>query len=267
MRRQVVIVPQDEFNLQIMLGVSSIPGDITDEYLRRVRYLHRVTSGGPMGPGMLIDMLRFLGYEPASGEKTPSGDTDWRSVKIGTLVNVRRAGRWSLASTVCRFVGFVDSGTLAVEVAGGRVDEFMRHDVRLATDAVPEELDRESFIKKEDWGNARDESNPLVEILDREPEDTSEPEYDQADSSDTVSVDESEPPEEPGELLEPEAFPEVDWQKVKANTPVYARLAVGDEMELHDATFQRRLKNGKIAIVLKGEEQEMFIQPTDCRLP
>lgn len=309
-----MIVPQDEFMLQTMLGVSTIPTDIADEYLKRIRYLHRATSGGPMGAGMLIDVLRFLGYEPASGVKTPEGQTDWRSVKIGTRVNVRRAGRWTLSTAVCRFAGFVDAGSLAVELPGGHVDEFMRHDVRIAISDMPVELDAASFEHKEGLQDVRLEQNAMTELLGRaskpqrpslretfpaEVEDLFDDLLDQspgdadsrdADSRDNLSLEtpaepvpldsvslksmplEPEPPEpepeESSENDEIEELPQTDWKTVEAGTPVYARFVAPDgEVELHDATFARRLKNGKVAVVLKGEEAEKFVLPKDCQLP
>ena len=277
-RGNAVIVPQDEFMLQAMLGVTTVPADVADEYLKRVRYLHRATSGGPMGAGMLVDILRFLGYESTAGVKTPEGQVDWRSVKIGTRVNARRAGRWSLAGSVCRFAGFVDSGTLAVEVPGGRVDEFMRFDVRIAIEDTPAGIDPKNFKHQDGLQDVRLERNAMIDLLDKV----------DGRVGDSVSdiVSHEQLPHGPLGLspdAEPEADPEsdqspdedelpeivqVDWKAVSTGTPVYARLvALDGESELHDAKFQRRLKNGKIVVVLNGEEAEKFLLPVDCQLP
>jgi hypothetical protein len=298
-----VIVPQDEFMLQSMLGVDTIPDDILDEYLKRVRYLHKATSGGPVGAGMLVDMLRFLGHEPAvGGAKVPGSQVDWRNIKIGTRVNVRRAGRWSLASTVCRFAGFVDMGTLAVELPGGRVDEFMRFDVRIAIDDVPSELHRESFDHKEGLQDVRLEQNAMTELLDVKqlPEQVAAQVTDQATDNVSVETDpvlletveetaeevvEENVGENVGEkfgekfgenveetIEEPEyelpPIPMVDWKEVPKGSAVYARIIAPDgEAELHDAIFKRRLKNGKIVVVVNGEETERFLLPDACQLP
>jgi hypothetical protein len=281
-----VIVPQDEFMLQSMLGVDTIPDDIADEYLKRIRYLHRATSGGPMGPGMLIDVLRFLDYEPISGTKTPEGQTDWRSVKIGTRVNVRRAGRWTLATAVCRFAGFVDSGTLAVELPGGRVDEFMRHDVRIAASDMPPELDAASFEHKEGLQDVRLERNAKIELLDGHrndlkpevaaiPEDLEQggmpPDDDPICDNVSQELVSQEIATQKPEAQKTDDLPvttDADWKAVKQGTAVYAWITAPDgEPELHDATFQRRLKNGKIAVVVNGEEAERFLLSKDCRLP
>jgi hypothetical protein len=282
-RRIDVIVPQDEFMLQSMLGVDTIPDDILDEYLKRVRYLHKATSGGPVGAGMLVDMLRFLGHEPVVGAAKASGaQVDWRNIKIGTRVNVRRAGRWSLASTVCRFAGFVDMGTLAVELPGGRVDEFMRFDVRIAVDDIPSELHRESFDHKDGLQDVRLEQNAMTELLDakRPPEDDivsveaepgllETPVFLESAEESTEELTEEivgEGAEAPEYELPP--APAVDWKEVPKESAVYARIVAPDgEVELHDAIFKRRLKNGKIVVVVNGEETERFLLPDACQLP
>jgi len=285
-RGNAVIVPQDEFMLQAMLGVTTVPADVADEYLKRVRYLHRATSGGPMGAGMLVDILRFLGYESTAGVKTPEGQVDWRSVKIGTRVNARRAGRWSLAGSVCRFAGFVDSGTLAVEVPGGRVDEFMRFDVRIAIEDTPAGIDPKNFKHQDGLQDVRLEHNAMIELLDkvapsvsddigysiggRNGDSVSDIIGDIVSHESSISF-EPEPDPEADQTPDEDELPEivqVDWKAVSTGTPVYARLvALDGESELHDAKFQRRLKNGKIVVVLNGEEAEKFLLPVDCQLP
>lgn len=272
-----MIVPEDELTIQRMLGVLDVPADIHDEYLRRVRFLHREVAGGPMGPGMLVDLLRFLGYEPAVSGSQHQSDCDWRTVDRGTRVQIRRNGYWTEVAMECRFEGFVDSGTLAVLLPGGRVDEFPRHDVRIANlvDAGVET----AGVKPTDMSklagsmfDGRAEADARTQQLEAglAAGDTVSPDF-------TNEIIDRGPPgelNESGELRtldEPSeaAWPVTDWKILKKGDPVWAREIVDGEMELYEGKFVK--KSPKIVKVLlvseAGEEVERSFPESDVRQP
>ena len=272
-----MILAQDEMTIQRMLGCNEIPQDIHDEYLRRIRFLHRETSGGPMGPGMIVDLLRFMGCEPAvSGSDNPAM-VDWREVERGTRVKVRRAGRWTANDVVCRFEGFVDMGTLAVELPTGRVDEFNKCDVRILAinenpGIVPDKVEQGSMQDGKVEPDARIELEPEVE-----------PEPEQSPTDNLSPVTEPELPE----LTEysPELYgasrsswpPAPVWKELQPFTAVWVRETIGEgrdaEVDIHDAKFVSRIPGGKIKVrmvVGEGdniEEIERVFPQDDVRVP
>jgi len=263
-----MILAQDEMTIQRMLGCNEVPVDVHDEYLRRVRYLHRETAGGPMGPGMVVDMLRFLGYEPGVTGSDNPGMVDWRQVERGTRVRIRRAGKWTAKDVVCRFEGFVDMGTLAVELPGGYVDELNKCDVQV--------LSKEDI--GENIGFVPDDKQQVGSFIDGTPEPDAR-----------VSLPEPEQPEPSGQEEEltadsPElqppgpAWPPVpDWKLVKELDPVWVRERVGEgkdaEIDVHDAKFLKRIPGGKIKVKMvvgegdELEEVERVFSQDDVRLP
>lgn len=272
-----MIVPEDELTIQRMLGVLDVPADIHDEYLRRVRFLHREVAGGPIGPGMLVDLLRFLGYEPAVSGSKQQNDCDWREIERGTRVQIRRNGYWTEVAMECRFEGFVDSGTLAVLLPGGRVDEFARHDVRIANlvDAgieTPGVTPTDMFELAGSMRDGRAETDARTQQLESS-----------AEVGDTVSpVLLNELPHQypPGELNEsgelrtleepsPAAWPVTDWKNLKKGDPVWAREVIDGEVELYEGKFVK--KSPKIVKVLlvdeSGQEIERAFPEGDVRQP
>ena len=272
-----MILPDDEMTIQRMLGVSEIPADVHDEYLDRVRFLHREVSGGPLGPGMVVDMLRHLGYSPGDSGSTQGGVKDWRSVDRGTRVQVRRAGHWTAADMECRFEGFVDSGTLAVLLPGGRVDEFNKCDVRL----LEEESDGVIRPDESVGGTMRDGSADPDARLDLYEKDAKESPSDEAEGSQSSDQDsESEGPSdapagklnEDGELVElnepVQSWPRPSWRSLKKGDDLWVRERVGDEVDVHDAKFVKKIpKNVKVLMVVDGEEVERTFPDTDVRTP
>ena len=274
-----MILAQDEMTIQRMLGCNEVPADVHDEYLKRVRFLHRETSGGPMGPGMIVDMLRFLGFEPAiSGSDNPEM-VDWRDVERGTRVRVRRAGRWTASDVVCRFEGFVDMGTLAVELPGGRVDEFNKCDVKLLViNQEIQGLDQQAAQA----GTMRDgkaEPDARLSLQDVSPDDV--PSDSVTDSvTDSLSVDQEPEIDADDPELQPPSSPwppAPDWKSLKEFTPVWVREKIGDgadaEFDLHDGKFVSRLPGGRIKVKLvvgdgeDVEEIEKIFPQDDVRLP
>ena len=259
-----MIIAQDEMTIQRMLGCNEVPVDVYDEYLRRVRYLHRETSGGPIGPGMVVDMLRFLGYEPGVTGSDNPGMVDWRQVERGTRVRVRRAGKWTSKDVVCRFEGFVDMGTLAVELPGGYVDELNKCDVQV--------LSKDDL--GEDAGFAQDDKQQSGSLADGTPDPDARVGLQEQDLGPSQELTEDSP-----ELQPPiAAWPPVpDWKKVKELDPVWVRERVGEgkdaEIDVHDAKFVKRIPGGKIKvkmIVGQGdelEEVERVFPQDDVRLP
>ena len=265
-----MILPDDELTIQRMLGVTTIPADIHDEYLRRVRFLHREVAGGPMGAGMIVDMLRFLGHEPRESGSTQSPVTDWRQVNRGERVQVRRAGHWTAKDVECRFDGFVDSGTLAVLLPGGYVDEFNKYDVRLLEqdDSGVKQLDTSDTMRD---GTVETDAKTKMVIA--------EPVDEQVDATqlgnDTVS------PENPpsnirlngeGEIEEiiPPApsWPIPDWKKMKKGDPVWVREVIDGEEEMLDGKFVKKIpKNVKVLIAVDGEEIERSFPESNVRQP
>lgn len=257
-----MILPEDEMTIQRMLGKSLIPSDIHDEYMARVRFLHKEVSGGPMGPGMIVDMLRFLGYMPSNGGGQQDGPPDWRSVDRGTLVQVRRAGHWTSPEMECRFEGFVDSGTLAVLLPGGRVDEFNKCDVRLKP--LGEDISQEDL-----GGTMRDgkpEPDDRLSLVDDAPQGVPE---------DPAEDPRQDPPgevNEKGELVsldEPTpSWPTPSWRTLKKGDPLWVREWVDGEPEVHDAKFVKKIpKNVKVLMVVGDEEVERTFPQADVRKP
>lgn len=274
-----MILAQDEMTIQRMLGCNEVPADVHDEYLKRVRFLHRETAGGPMGPGMVVDMLRFLGFEPAiSGSDNPDM-VDWRQVERGTRVKVRRAGRWTASDVVCRFEGFVDMGTLAVELPGGRVDEFNKCDVKiLAINPEIAGLEQES-AKSGTMLDGKAEPDARLQLQKEDSSDESEddtvsaafdPELDSESSELSADDPALQPPSSPWP-------PAPDWKTLKEFTPVWVREKVGEgadaEFDLHDGKFVSRLPGGRIKVKLvvgdgeDVEEIEKVFPQDDVRLP
>lgn len=270
-----MILPDDEMTIQRMLGVGVVPSDVHDEYMNRVRFLHREVAGGPMGPGMVVDMLRFLGYEPGKTGSTQTGVLDWRKVDRGTLVQVRRAGHWTAAEMECRFEGFVDSGTLAVLLPGGRVDEFNKCDVRIL------EVDTEGIVPPEEGlgGTMRDgapDPDARVGLLDDKPADEpsdslsheGEPQDSDAKQAD-ASAGKLNEDGELVELTEPSpAWPKPEWKSLKKGDALWVRERLGDETDVHDAKFVKKIpRNVKVLMVVDGEEVERTFPDCDVRTP
>lgn len=261
-----MIVPQDEVTIQRMIGQQVIPEDIRDEYLLRIRFLHRESSGGPMGQGMIVDMLRFLGHEPRS-ITSMSPVLDWREVKLGTKVDVRRAGRWTQPGGEGRYAGFVDSGTIAVEMPSGRVDEYYRHDVRIATKTMPAELSEDSFEHKEGMMDVRTDEDARANPEQPKPAEGVEQTLD-TELGDSVSPATNPVAQDDGIEDEPiiETFPEVNWRDVKAGAALWVREIEDGDVSMSDAKYVKLVPGGRVMVNFDGEEKPRAVKMTDVRL-
>lgn len=126
-----MIVLQDEELLHNWLG-DDLPADVVTECELRTKWFHSAGSGGALGALSLIEMLRFLGYQPPAAEERPV-DVDWRSVPHGTPIEAQFGGEWMPGT----FGGIIMGGTLEVHLDGDEyVHECNRNAVRLAGDTA-----------------------------------------------------------------------------------------------------------------------------------
>lgn len=124
------VQPQDEQNLQRLLGVGEIPEPVLAEYRCRLEMYHRTGNSGPLGPHALIDLIRFLGLRSPKVDDKPVV-IDWRSIPQDGSVRVegRFFGEWRPGV----FLGFVEHGTLAVRFdEDPTIRECQAHMLRLA---------------------------------------------------------------------------------------------------------------------------------------
>jgi hypothetical protein len=125
-----MIVMQDEELLATWLG--EVPEDVRVECDLWTKWYHSAGAGGALGPLALIAMLRLLGYAPPKVEKTDAV-IDWRQVPVPTPVDAKFGGVWMRGV----YLGFVESGTLAVRLDGDDyVHECRKECVRMATDMM-----------------------------------------------------------------------------------------------------------------------------------
>ena len=127
----------DQLLIKTMLGVSEIPKELEQEYTLRLRMLRLIGSTGPLGSVGLIDLIRYLGFDPA---EEPLPDVPWERYPANETIRV--AVRWTdqigapwLHGVLC---GVLDSGKVAVRMVSGPdrfesiVRTFDRSYVRLA---------------------------------------------------------------------------------------------------------------------------------------
>ena len=258
------LVPDDELCIQQMLGILEIPEEIEQEYMIRVRMLHRQLSGGPIGPIAIVGMLRHLDIGPPPPQVVnDDGMADWRRVEVGTRVDVKIDGVWQTDDQIA-FAGEVGSGTVAVNIRG-RIDEFNAFDVRIPDPTLPSDVDPESFEGEVERyeGDARAKliTTPTVE-------ETNE-------ASDTVTETSDTPPEEnqveakapKGDIdsdddVPPNLEQKVNWGQVKKGTEVWLRN--GEDML--DVVFQRCVKPDKALVIADGEE-ELEVERAFLKLP
>lgn len=125
-----MIVFEDEELLTTWLG--EVPDDVRQECDLWTRWYHSAGAGGALGPLSLITILRQLGYAPPKTAERAT-EVDWRQVPVRTRVEAQFGGKWLPGE----YLGFVESGTLAVRLDGDDfVHECRKTTVRLATDTM-----------------------------------------------------------------------------------------------------------------------------------
>lgn len=132
-----MLTVQDEQTLGRLVG-GEIPEDLRQECEMRTRMFHSAGHSGPLGAVGLIDAVRSLGYKPPHVEP-PVPKVNWRLYPQdgSTRVEAKFFGQWMRG----RFLGFVESGILAVRLDDDEVVKECRPDmVRLVeTEETSEE--------------------------------------------------------------------------------------------------------------------------------
>lgn len=259
-------VPDDEECIQQMLGILDIPIEIEREYMLRVRMLHKNSSGGPIGPIAIVDMLRFLGIGPPAPQiMNADGRADWRRVPVDTPVEISIDGKWVGGRNIT-FQGEVGGGTLAVDNRG-KIDEFNAFEVRIPDPDLPPDVDAESFEGEVE----RDEGDARAELLDLE----GMASLSEADASvpikgatDTKSENEVEKAAPKGDIgsdddVPPNVEQSVNWGRVRKGSEVWLRD--GDDM--HDAVFHRCVPPDKALVLVDGEDEPREVKRAFLKHP
>ena len=297
-----MIVPDDEMCIQQMLGIDAIPEDIEREYMIRARMLHRQLAGGAIGPIAVVDLLRALGYGPPPPQATDDeGRIVWRRVEQGTPVNVRVDGQWSPNGQNVTFQGEVGGGTIAVQWANGRIDEFNAFDVRLADTGLPSDVDSESFMGEADRPmpdariglirGSKEAAIAVTEALDgeivaidedsaaQEPTGTASEEQDDMETAqlkrladvldDDDDENEVETPSLRGDIGDDDEIPphvpdtKINWGQVKKGTEVWLR----DGEDMFDAKFIRCTGDGMASVHVDGEKEPREVERAFLKMP
>lgn len=228
------MVNQDDHDtLQRILQCEAIPEAVIAEYEVRQRMFHRAGATGALPLAALIDMVRHLGLAPLKEKIAVTGpEFDWRSVAVGTRVEVSLFGSW-IAGV---FLGFVESGTLAVKLDSERyVKEFRKHVVRLAgPDVGPPPPDPDEVPA----------SLPDTEVYVGDENDAAQ--INTAPAADAAILDDDEP---------------YNWSEIEPGAPVF----VDENDVILDGQLLAisKVGEGYVLTVLVDGEDEPRIVPTD----
>jgi len=142
-----MIHPNDYDAMEKMFRGEAIPEDVKAEYdvVRKMANCYSVS--GPLGPNLVIPMLRKLGYGRV--EQKPQANVDWRS-KIGERV-LAQYGDKDVDGIL---IGLGINGRLSLDLEGYGEVELPRHCVR-----VPPS---EELIANKEWWEVADEGTPVV---------------------------------------------------------------------------------------------------------
>lgn len=229
---------------------------IGPEYIIRQRMYHALGQQGELPPPMIIDMLRFLGFEPPA-RKAPLKPMEirWEDYRVGTRVIVAPDDAQPLKQLYGVYKGKPEPGRLSVLLdgaVGGWVDEFPMRQVALAPSGAP------SFVPPEE---------PLVDSLRPLPEPSANGElHDDEDTDfevetgeeeDELPADETEAVQTPGSIdrADPEGRVKVpvmekDWSEIDPGTPVVYQ----DGDDLLDAEFiEDGPVDGHVSISIDGQ--------------
>jgi hypothetical protein len=192
-----MIHPQDERSLQRMLGESEIPTELVAEYELRLSLYHRDGNSGPLGTVGMIDLVRSLGLgrKPAvENAKVVS----WRDYPNDGSVRVeaRFFGEWMPGV----YLGFVDSGTIAVRIDGDAFVKECRPDMVRIAKPEPEAND-----------DIPDSRASLLESPKQDEPDVTEPKAERIAVPQAVAAGEDE-------------VPDVNWSTVKSGSAVWAEV-------------------------------------------
>jgi len=156
--------PRDEDTLGAILGGAALSEEVIQEYNLRLLMYHASGSSGALGAIGLIDLVRSLNYGPkpvAYSEPL----IDWRDYPSdgSTHVEARYMGIWQSGV----FLGFVESGSLAVRLEGDPVvRECNRGMVRLrATDRPTEDTPEVETASSLAVSEELEESDPVDTLV------------------------------------------------------------------------------------------------------
>lgn len=208
----------------IAIPESEITPEIEREYKLRQQMYHSRGGQGMLPVDMVIDLLRFCGYEPPFVRPKPK-PTDWRNVPLGAAVIVDNGH----VKVLGEFVGIIEMGTLAVRIAGRvNLPDFPAHQVSLAPEVLPPD------VFTEDAEN----DQPAGELID--------------DPAEQVEADEDD--DAPVEYDEKRTGPHnaEKWLIVEAGTPVWVNGQSGK-------FIMEGPSDGQLTVMLDGDDQ-----PTYC---
>ncbi len=227
------------------------------EYITRQRMYHAMGQQGELTPPMIIDMLRFLGFEPPA-RKAPLKPMEirWEDYRVGTRVSVAPDDAQPLKQLYGVYKGKPEPGRVSVLLdgsVGGWVDEFPMRQVALAPAGAP------SFVAPEEplVESLRPAPAPVepVQAFDDEDEDDREIETDEEE--DGLPTETEEAVVAPGNVdrADPEGrvkapVMENDWSEIDPGTPVIFK----DGDELLDAEFiEDGPADGHVSISINGQ--------------
>jgi len=224
------------------------------EYIVRQRMYHALGQQGELPPPMVIDMLRFLGFEPPA-RKAPLKPMEirWEDIRTNARVIVTPDDAQPLKQQYGIYKGKPEPGFVSVLLdgsVGGWVDEFPMRKVALAPAGAP------PFVPPVEAPVEPPRVEPPV-INDELADDEDEDEIVTGEEEDELPADQTEAVMVPGAIdrADPEGRVKApamanDWSEIEPGQPVIYK--VGDE--LIDAEFiEDGPMDGHVSICIDGQ--------------
>lgn len=227
------------------------------EYILRQRMFHAMGEQGPLPRTMLVDLLRFLDFQPPA-RKAPlkAMEIRWDDIRIGARVLVSPDDKQPLKQFYGTFKGKPEPGYLSVLLdgaVGGWVDEFPMRMVTLAPADAPSFVAPEELLL--DSLKPAPEPPPVVVFSDDDDLRASNTAAD--DEDDALPFDEVESVQVPGTVdrADPEGRVKApvmakDWSEVDPG----AHVMYVDGEDLLDAEFiEDGPADGHVSISVNGK--------------
>lgn len=228
-----------------------------NEYITRQRMYHALGQQGELTPPMIIDMLRFLGFEPPARKAALKPmEICWEDYRVGTRVIVTPDDTQPQKQFYGIYKGKPEAGRVAVlldGVVGGWVDEFPMRQVALAPAGAPAFVPPvEPLIE-----SLRPAPAPVEPVNSFDDEDEDDREIPTGEEEDELPADEQEAIPAPGSVdrADPEGrvkapVMEKDWSEVDPGSPVVYQ----DGDDLLDAEFiEDGPVDGHVSICVNGQ--------------
>ena len=220
-----------------------IPKDIAEEYQIRIGMLHQ-GGGGDLGAQMILEMLRFLGYQ-RKVTPTKRDEIVWEEVEVGTAVIV--AGRDKMFQRG-EFRGRIGpGGPLAIKIDGDEwVQEVAPENVEISQKA-PDEL--------------TDAEDAPMEVSDKRQieEDDGVPIQTKIDPTDEIDAEE----ENRLAAIEEEEKKKREQSEIKTFGFLWDRVEAGHEVLVDQdgdtvaAKFIGEISENELSVEINGEEKSV----------